>query len=393
MMIDEIKNVCFVGSGAMGCYNSLTAALAGYQVILYDVSSENLAASHSKYQELAAPLIADGIISQQDFATAMARITLSDDAATALGSADLVSESVFEQRDLKRKVLKDIEHHCQPHCIITSNTSALLVSELDSALEDGSRFGALHSYLSIPLMDIVAGPRCLPKTIQTLERYVKSINCQPLILKKEYPGYVLNALLGSFISGAILLAANGESSIEEIDRAWMIHSGGAMGPFGLMDYIGLKVIYDSWADEKTDAHELIISKRVTAYLAPFMARGELGMSTGKGFYGYPDAIWQAPEFIASKNIPNQLYKVLNTAIIQRAILVYDAGVADGQMIDQTWVTGVAIATGPLAMINEWGVTELDALSKTTQGAIELFSQEQMNTIEGFIETAHLGEYL
>jgi enoyl-CoA hydratase/3-hydroxyacyl-CoA dehydrogenase len=378
-----------VGSGTMGCYNSLIAALAGYQVILYDVSAQNLAATDLKYSQFAEPMLAAGTINQQDFTLAMQRVTLSGDATTALGSADLVSESVFEQRDLKRKVLKEIENHCQAHCIITTNTSALLVSELDSSLEDGSRFAALHSYLGIALMDIVGGPRCEPKTLQTLVRYVKSLHCQPLLLKKEYPGYLLNALLGSFFTGAILLVSNGEGTIEEIDRAWLAHSGGAMGPFGLMDYIGLKVIYDSWGDEKIDAHEQVISKRVTAYLEPFMERGELGMSTGKGFYGYPHASWQAPEFMQNKDIPKRLYKALSTVIIQRAILVYDAGVAEREMIDQTWVTGVSIAKGPFAMFNEWGVTEFDALSKTTQGAIALHSEEQMNAIQAFIEDCPL----
>jgi enoyl-CoA hydratase/3-hydroxyacyl-CoA dehydrogenase len=387
MTIQQIKIVCFVGAGTMGCYNSLVAALAGYKVILYDVSAQNLAATDLKYSQLAEPMLAAGKISQQDFTRAMQRVTLSGDVTTALGSADLVSESVFEQRDLKRKVLKDIENHCQPHCIITTNTSALLVSELDSALEDGSRFAALHSYLSIGLMDIVGGPRCESKTLQTLVRYVKSLHCQPLLLKKEYPGYLLNALLGSFLTAAILLAANGEGTIEEIDRAWLAHSEGAMGPFGLMDYIGIKVIYDSWADQKIEAHEHVISKRVTAYLAPFMQRGELGMRTGKGFYSYPQASWQAPEFTQKKDIPKRLYKALSAAIIQRAILVYDADVADREMIDQTWVTGVSIAKGPFTLFSEWGVTEFDAVSKITQAAIALCSEEQMDVIQGFIDIA------
>jgi 3-hydroxyacyl-CoA dehydrogenase len=160
-----------------------------------------------------------------------------------------------------------------------------------------------------------------------------------------------------------------------------------MGPFGLMDYIGIKVIYDSWADEKKEVHEHFISKRVSAYLAPFMQRGELGMRTGKGFYGYPQASWQAPEFTQNKDIPKRLYKALSTAIIQRAILVYDAGVADREMIDHTWVTGVSIAKGPFTLLSEWGVTEFDAVSKTTQVAIALCSKEQMNAIQRFIDIA------
>ncbi|PKI18187.1 3-hydroxyacyl-CoA dehydrogenase NAD-binding domain-containing protein [Colwellia sp. 12G3] len=390
MTAHEIQTVCFVGSGTMGCYNSLIAALAGYQVVLYDVSAQNLAATDLKYSQLAEPMLAAGTISKHDFTMAMQRVKLSGDATTALGSADLVSESVFEQRELKRKVLKEIEDHCQAHCIITTNTSALLVSELDSALKDGCRFAALHSYLGIALMDIVGGPRCEPKTLQTLKRYVKSLHCQPLLLKKEYPGYLLNALLGSFFTSAILLAANGEDTIEEIDRAWLAYSGGAIGPFGLMDYIGINVIYDSWADEKTEVHEQVISKRVTAYLKPFMERGELGISTGKGFYSYPKACWQAPEFMKNKDIPKRLYQTLSTAIMQRAILVYDAGVAEREMIDQTWVNGVSLAKGPFAMFNEWGVREFDVLSKATQADISLFSEEQMNAIQGCIA---LGEYL
>ncbi len=119
-----------------------------------------------------------------------------------------------------------------------------------------------------------------------------------------------------------------------------------------------------------------------------MQRGEMSIGTWKGFYSYPQASWQAPEFTQKKDIPKRLYKALSTAIIQRAILVYDADVADREMIDQTWVTGVSIAKGPFTLFSEWGVTEFDAVSKITQAAIALCSEEQMDVIQGFIDIVH-----
>ncbi|MEE4144009.1 MAG: 3-hydroxyacyl-CoA dehydrogenase NAD-binding domain-containing protein [Halieaceae bacterium] len=357
MTIEEVKTVCYVGAGTMGCYNSLAAAISGYKVVLCDVDEATLQRVPARHAELAAMLIGGGYCTQDALPAALQRVSLEPDLHRATANADLVSESVFERLAVKRETHRMLDDVCPAHTLLTTNSSSLLVSEIETAVRRGDRFAALHSHLGAPLVDIVGGPRTSASTIDVLQRYVLSTGGVPLVLKKEYPGYVLNAMLGPLLTSAMLLLADGVASIEDVDRAWMTARGAAMGPFGMMDLFGVNVIHDSWQYRREDAFTARQRPKILALLQPMIDAGALGMKSGRGFYSYPGPGYQHPDFPAGGPGPVLVYNALQAALIGNAVLIAAADVAEPADIDRAWKTGTFLDTGPFDLLAQLGVAE------------------------------------
>ena len=306
---------------------------------------------------MAAFLVGGGYCTQDAVPAAIQRVSLEPDLRRATANADLVSESVFERLDIKRETHRLLDELCPSNTILTTNSSALLVSEIETAVQRGDRFAALHSHLGAPLVDIVGGPRTSAATIDILQRYVLSTGGVPLVLKKEYPGYVLNAMLGPLLTSAMLLVAEGVASTEDVDRAWMAERGAAMGPFGMMDLFGVNVIHDSWQYRKEDTFTARQRPKILALLQPMIDAGELGMKSGRGFYNYPGPGYQHPGFLAAGAGPELVYNALQAALIGNAALIAAADVAAPVDIDRAWKTGTFLDTGPFAMLAQLGVAE------------------------------------
>ena len=354
MPIAEIQTVCFVGAGNMGCFNAAKAACSGYRVTLYDVSEDNLQQARSRCEGFAAYLASIGYCQNEDVAPALGRMVFSSDLAVATANADLVSESVFERLDIKREVHSKLDQLCPARTILTTNSSYLLPSSIEDAVQRGDRFAAMHSYMGSPLVDIVGSRRTSADTLRVLESYVQSINAVPLVLHKEHPGYVLNAILGPVLATGMRLVAEGLGTVEQVDRAWMHYRSAPMGPLGIIDIIGLNLIYDSWEKRGEEGSIPGLRPRVLALLSPYIERNELGMSTGKGFYRYPEPAFQAPDFAGADESLEMLYQPLMLALVASAVLVAAAGVAEPEEIDRAWMVGTSLDKGPFAVLEEVG---------------------------------------
>lgn len=354
MTIPEIKTVLYVGAGTMGCYNSLAAAVSGYQVVVYDVSADTLAQVPQRHQEFAAMLVGGGYCTSEAATEALTRVTVTADLKQAAADADLVSESVFERVDIKRDIHRQLDEICPPHTILTTNSSALPVSAIEDVVMRGERFAALHSHLGSPLVDIVGGPRTAPAVIDLLERYVLSTKGVPLVLKKEHPGYVLNAMLGPVMSTAMLLLINGAATVEEVDSSWMRRHQAAIGPFGMMDLFGLNLIYDSWQYRQEDATNREQRQGVLGLLEPMLERGELGVKSGSGFYQYPQPRYQQADFLEGTSDNQPATDALLVALLGNALVVAGCDVAAPADIDRAWTAGTYLETGPFATLDQLG---------------------------------------
>jgi 3-hydroxyacyl-CoA dehydrogenase len=354
MTIPEISTVCYVGAGTMGCYNSLAAAVSGYHVVLYDVDEQTLQQVGERHREMASMLVGGGYCTHEDIAAALQRISLEANLARATAEADLVSESVVENLDVKRGVHRQLDVTCPSDTILTTNSSALPVSAIEDVVARGSRFAALHSHLGSPLVDIVGGPRTDPAVIDVLKRYVESTKGVPLVLNKEYPGYVLNAMLGPVLGTALALVIDNVASREDIDRSWMLNRRAPMGPFGMMDLFGINVIFDSWQQRQLDARTGRLQPKVLELLRPYVDNGELGMKTGSGFYRYPDPAYQQAGFLEPTADLPAVRDALHVALVGNALLVAEAGVAEPQDIDRAWRLGTYLDAGPFKVLEEMG---------------------------------------
>ncbi|MFT4823654.1 MAG: 3-hydroxybutyryl-CoA dehydrogenase [Halioglobus sp.] len=381
MKISEIDTVCFVGAGTMGCFNSLMAAVAGYRAVIYDVSTLALDNVPASLVGMSGYLIDQGFFSRDDMPQAIARITTNPVLSDAVAEADLVSESVSERLEIKRDVHRTLDELCCGDTLITTNTSSLLVSDIEDVLVHGDRFAALHSHLGSILFDIVGGPRTSPKTIDILERYVKSVHGMPLILKKENPGYVLNAMIGPLLATAQLLVIDGLATHDDVDRAWMLNEGTSIGPFGLMDLFGLNIIFDSWqAPNPKRAH---LQKKVIKFLTPFIEKNTLGVKTGAGFYRYPSPGYSQTDFLTTAVDLFSIYEALISALIESAIFLAHKQIAEPSEIDRAWMASFSLPRGPFGVLDEIGV---DIFLELHASLVErgLFSAQFTAHVEAFL---------
>jgi enoyl-CoA hydratase/3-hydroxyacyl-CoA dehydrogenase len=361
--VAEIDTICYIGAGTMGCVNSLVAAVSGYNVVLYDLSEETLAMVAERQQGFADHMVAIGYCTAEAVPAALARVRTTSDPADAAAGADLVSESVVEQVGVKRDAHALFDRLCGPSTILTTNTSSLLVSEIEGAVERGGRFAALHSHLGSPLYDIVGGPRTTPETIDVLRRFVVSLGGVPLVLRREYRGYIVNGLIGALTRTALQLLARGDATVAVVDRAWMLHRSAPIGPFGLLDLFGLDVVADNMGNATDSADQAARRSRVLPLLTDMVDAGNLGMKTGSGFYDYPDTAYGRPDFLDDSSGTEAIHRLLVGAVIHRAVLIAADGVAEPDDIDRAWQAAMGLDSGPFDVVRELGPDEFRQMSR------------------------------
>lgn len=355
MTAEGIEKVVFIGGGTLGSFNSMVAAAAGYDVTVYDTSPEALAAITERQQAYGEIMIENWPIPRERIDEGLKRIRLTSDPAEAVEGADLLSESVFERLALKREVHGQFDRLCPEKTIMTTNTSTLLLSDIESAVERGDRFAAMHFHQPGVLVDLVAGPRTSPESMQLLKDYIQSIGMTYVLLKKERGGYLHNAMYGAFLGTAMMLKVYGGLEIEEIDRSWMISQHTEAGPFGNMDHVGFNVIVDIGEDQQGEEDASPVSdSAVLDLFRPYVERGELGMKTGKGFYSYPDPAYSRPEFLEAGENPEASKAMIN-AVMATALRLVVEDVADIRDVDRSWMITHSPEIGPLGMIDKKGL--------------------------------------
>jgi 3-hydroxybutyryl-CoA dehydrogenase len=240
-----------------------------------------------------------GLLSQEEVEAAIGRISFSSDPAVAAADADVLSESVPEILGIKRETHALFDKLLPPHAVQTTNTSHLLVSDIEDVVSRGGHFAALHFHgAGGSVVDIMCGPRTSDETVDFLVKFSLSIGEIPNVMKKEKAGYIYNNLLGAMLRTALTLVIEGCAEPHEVDRIYMLLSGLPHGPFGIMDAVGLNVMLDAQRN-LAERDQPATREQIAEYLQPFVERGELGMKAGKGFYDYPEPAYQKPDFLTS----------------------------------------------------------------------------------------------
>jgi 3-hydroxybutyryl-CoA dehydrogenase len=301
MQIDDVRRVAIVGAGTMGQQIGFQCAAHGYDVALYDVDPSALDAASTRIDAYAQGLEAGGAITSEVRVSAQARIELTTDIPTAAQDADLLSEAVPEDPDLKGRVLAKFNEACPPRTIFMTNTSTLLPSQFAKASGRDDRLLALHFHIPVwisNLVDVMPHPCTAPEVTQLVVAFARRIGQVPIELRREHNGYVFNSMYSALNTAAITLAEQGVASIEDIDRSWMHITKAAVGPLGALDAVGLDTVWtitDYWARQLGDAQ----LRANAAFLKEYVDRGNLGVKAGRGFYIYPDPAYAQPGFIES----------------------------------------------------------------------------------------------
>jgi len=299
MKVDDIRKILVVGMGKMGQMIALQCARCGYEVVAYDAFSKSLENARVKIPALAAELVAQQKMTLEASETALSRIhytSRQEDGA----DADLLSESVLEDVELKAKVFGQFHQICQPKTVFTTNTSTLLPSMWAEATGRPAQFAALHflDAFEAPLVDIMPHPGTSPEIVELLAAFAKRIKQVPLVIKKEYPGYVSNAIFGAMNGVAMKIALQDKiASVDDVDRAVMIHLTMRIGIFGILDRIGLDTIWHVMESQAKISGDAGTQQFADEFKKRYIDKGWLGVKSGRGFYTYPDPEYLRPEFL------------------------------------------------------------------------------------------------
>jgi 3-hydroxybutyryl-CoA dehydrogenase len=300
---ENIQRVLIIGGGTMGRQIALHFAMHGCNVVIYDIQEEFLTKALSGIQKIAGSYVRLKRITQEAAETAIGRIKTTTIPEEAAADIDLVSEAVPEDPVLKGKIFSLFHSLCPPRTIFTTNTSTLLPSMFAEVTGRPEKFLALHFHdlRTSAVVDIMPHSGTNEETIHVVQGFTKRMELIDILLRKESSGYVFNAMFAAFLGSAQTLAANDIASIEDIDRAWMGVMNMPIGPFGLMDSVGIDtawMVTAYWAKQTGDAQ----SQKNADFLKQFVDRGEVGQKTGKGFYRYPGPLFRQPGFIAGHTI-------------------------------------------------------------------------------------------
>ena len=297
-MEKKIEKVAVVGTGTLGTQIAILAACFDYKVSVYDTVQESFASGIEKIKTSMRTAGRKSAFPTDNVDKAANEVKLCTDLEEAIRDADLVIEAVPEDLELKCRTFKSLDSLAPRKAILATNSSSLPISKIESATTRPELCINTHFYYpstGLNMVDIMGGTKTKPEVIETVKAWVRSIGCVPLTVKKEILGFCFNRVWRAIKKEVLYMWAEGFVDFRDIDRAWMIFTGTSWGPFGLMDNVGLDVVYDIemvYYNKSKDPKD-----HPPAALKEKIDRNELGIKTNKGFYTYPDPEYGKPDFI------------------------------------------------------------------------------------------------
>jgi len=292
-MINKIKNITILGAGNLGSRIGLQAAISGYRVVFYDLNEAAFMRANDVFQKVLKHLVKSEKLKQEETSSILSRVFFTTDPSEAVQDADLISESVTEELTTKQKVWEQFGKLSPTKTIFTTNTSYLLPSQLAPFSGRPDKFCAFHFHdvFAARIVDIMPHPGTDAALIPVLEELGRKLNQVPITLKKESAGYVFNFMLMALIGAAGKLKTNNIADIEAIDKSWMVNFNVPVGPFGILDNIGLDTAWHVTHGQKDKA-----SVKFASLLKTYIDQGKLGEKTGEGFYKYPHPEYRQGHF-------------------------------------------------------------------------------------------------
>ena len=281
----DIKRVGVLGCGLMGSGIAQTAAMAGYDTTVRDVSQTIWDKARGGIEKSLAKFVEKGKLTAPERDAALKRLHFTSNTAD-LKPCDIVIEAVTEDLDLKNGLWKELDALCGPATIFASNTSSLTIAAMAAATKRADRFVGLHFFNPVPLMPLVEVVRTVTTSEETFRRafgFATSLR-KEAVAAKDNSGFIVNLLLVPYLLDAIRAVERGVGSVPDIDKAMQLGCGYPMGPLTLLDFVGLDTTYKI-------AEIMFAEYREQRYAPPPLLKrmvlaGMNGRKSGKGFYDY-----------------------------------------------------------------------------------------------------------
>jgi 3-hydroxybutyryl-CoA dehydrogenase len=284
-MAVTVKKVGVIGSGQMGNGIAHVAALAGFDVVLSDVSADRMKSALATINGNLSRQVAKGTITEDARKKALARIATAE-SFDSFADCDLVIETAVEKEEVKRKIFHDLCAVLKPEAIVASDTSSISITRLAAATDRPEKFIGIHFMNPVPVMELVElirGIATNDETFETARGFVGKLGKQ-VAVSEDFPAFIVNRILLPMINEAIYTLYEGVGNVEAIDAAMKLGAHHPMGPLELADFIGLdtclsimQVLHEGLADSKY---------RPCPLLVKYVEAGWLGRKTQRGFYDY-----------------------------------------------------------------------------------------------------------
>ncbi len=284
-MSGKFKTVGIIGAGQMGSGIAHVAALAGYDVLLHDVSEDNIQKGIATINGNMARQVGSGKLDESVRTDAVARIAPAT-TMEALAGCDLVIEAATEDETVKRKIFAQLCPQLNPEAVVASNTSSISITRLAAQTDRPERFIGIHFMNPVPVMklvELVRGIATEDETFDAAKEFVANLG-KTVTVAEDFPAFIVNRILLPMINEAIYTLYEGVGSVDAIDTAMKLGANHPMGPLQLADFIGLdtclsimQVLHDGLADSKY---------RPCPLLVKYVEAGWLGRKSGRGFYDY-----------------------------------------------------------------------------------------------------------
>ena len=297
-MIPTIKKVSVIGLGTLGTQIAIQAACYGYEVLGYDQDPEIFQKTIPKVRGTMQFLGKKPTVPIEEWEKGIQKVTRVKEMSEVLGDADLVIEVVPENLELKRKIFAQIDSLAPSGAILATNSSSIPISKIENATQRPEKCLNMHFYspaTGMNIVDIMGGTKTTADVVEAAQKFIRSVGCIPLTVKKEIFGFCFNSVWRAIKRQTLYMWAGGFVDFRDIDRAWMVFTQTTQGPFGIMDMVGLDVVYDielSYYYESKDPKD-----HPPQVLKDMVDRKELGVKTGKGFYLYPNPEYSRPDFL------------------------------------------------------------------------------------------------
>ncbi|MEX0862351.1 3-hydroxyacyl-CoA dehydrogenase NAD-binding domain-containing protein [Nitrosopumilus sp.] len=352
-----IKNITVLGSGVMGHGIAQVSATAGYNVVLRDIKQEFLDKAMEKIKWSLDKLVSKEKISRDEGDRIFARIVPVVDLAEAVKNAEMIIEVVPEIMELKKAVYAELDKVAAPEVIFASNTSTLPITEIANTTSRPEKFIGIHFFNPPQLMklvEIIPGEKTSHEITDITKEYVKSVNKQAVLCRKDVPGFIINRLFIPMVHEACFVKDRTNATLEEIDSAVKFKLGFPMGIFELADFTGMDVIHKATVEMHLRDKKVINPHP----LVEKMFDGKkLGQKSGEGYYKYSDDKYERvvlSEELAEKFDPIQL--VAN--ILNNAAWLVTNGASDIEEIEKAAQLGLGLKKPLFETAKEIGIKKI-----------------------------------
>ena len=372
-----VKNITVLGSGVMGHGIAQVSATAGYNVVLRDIKQEFLDKAMGKIKWSLDKLVSKEKISKDEADAIFSRITPIVDLEAAVKNAELVIEVVPEIMELKKLVYAELDKVAGPEVIFASNTSTLPITEIANTTSRPEKFIGIHFFNPPQLMklvEVIPGEKTSQEITDLTQEYVKSVNKQAVLCRKDVPGFIINRLFIPLVHEACYAQDRTNATLEEIDSAVKFKLGFPMGIFELADFTGMDVIHKATVEMHL-RDKKVINPHPT--VEKMFDEKKLGQKSGEGYYKYSDDKYERvslSEELAQKFNPIQL--VAN--IVNNAAWLITNGASDIVEIEKAAQLGLGLKKPLFETAKEIGIKKIvEELNKLAESHGEFYKPDPL----------------